>query len=50
MIALIVVQLTGVGAAYFGYPAYAAMAHKLDVYAGIALFSAYTAYDTHKAI
>jgi FtsH-binding integral membrane protein len=48
--ALIGLQLIGMGSAFFGYPAFAASLFRADLFLGIGLFSAMTAYDTHQAI
>jgi len=45
--ALIGMQLIGVGSAFLGYPAFAASLFRADLFIGIGLFSAMTAYDTH---
>jgi FtsH-binding integral membrane protein len=48
--ALIGLQLIGMLSAFMGNPAFAASLFRADLFLGIGLFSAMTAYDTHQAI
>jgi hypothetical protein len=40
----------GFAGSLLGFPYFAASVFRVDVFFGIALFSAMTAYDTHQAI
>ena len=48
---LVGMQLVNLGSSYFfGYNGFNQVLHTLDIYGGLVLFSALTAYDTHVAI
>ena len=47
---LVGISLAGLGANWLGYPEFAAMAHNINTYAGLGIFTCLVAADTHVAM